>query len=160
MSMSYTIIRPSEGKVFANADETMFYTALILAPTDSIENYHEVDIANIPTPEPEPEPDPEDYDPVIPMVEEDEEQVAPMTRAELTAAVAALEEQNAMLIGMLLENREDGMRASKAYSVGDLIVVDGKLYKAVKRIASGATLTVGTNVVLTTVAAEIAAANS
>ena len=155
--MSYTIIRPSEGKVFANADETMFYTALILAPTDSIENYHEVDIVDITTPEQEPEPDPEDYDPVIPVSEEDEEPVAPMTRAELTAAVAALEEKNTMLIGMLLENREDDMIASKAYGVGDLIVVNSKLFKAIKRIASGATLTVGTNVALTTVAAEIAA---
>ena len=83
-----------------------------------------------------------------------------MTREELTEAVEALEKANAMLMGMLLDNREDSLRASKAYSVGDLIIVDGTLYKAVSRIASGAALTVGTNVVQTTLAAEIAAVNS
>ena len=100
-------------------------------------------------------PDPEDDDPEIP---EDED--TPLTRAELTAKVAELEEQNAMLIGMLLENHEDSMKASTAYRAGDLIVVDGKLYKAIAYIANGATLTVGTNVTQTTVAAEIAAVNS
>lgn len=37
------IIYPSEGKLFANADETELYSALILAVNDSIDNYHEVD---------------------------------------------------------------------------------------------------------------------
>lgn len=37
------ILRPSQGKLFANADETELYSALILAPNDSIDNYHEVD---------------------------------------------------------------------------------------------------------------------
>lgn len=37
------ILRPSPGKLFANADETELYSALILAPNDSIDNYHEVD---------------------------------------------------------------------------------------------------------------------
>ena len=41
--MSFEILRPSAGKLFANADETELYSALILAPNDSIENYHEVD---------------------------------------------------------------------------------------------------------------------
>lgn len=41
--MSLKIIRPSQGKLFANADETELYSALILAPNDSIDNYHEVD---------------------------------------------------------------------------------------------------------------------
>lgn len=103
-------------------------------------------------------PDPEDDDPEIPDGSGEEER--PMTRAELTEAVAALEKANTLLTGMLLENREDGMKASKAYSVGDLIIVNGTLYKAQSRIASGAALTVGTNVVQTTLAAEIAAANS
>lgn len=102
-------------------------------------------------------PDPEDDDPEIP---DGSDPAAPMTRAELTEAVAALEKANTMLMGMLLDNREDSLRASKAYSVGDLIIVDGTLYKAVSRIASGAALTVGTNVVQTTLAAEIAAVNS
>ena len=41
--MSITILRPSPGKVFANLDDTELYSALILAPGDSIDNYHEVD---------------------------------------------------------------------------------------------------------------------
>ena len=54
-------------------------------------------------------------------------------------------------------NREDSMKATKAYSSGDLMIVNGTLYKASASIANGATLTVGTNVTETTVAAEIAA---
>lgn len=41
--MSLKIIKPSKGKLFANSDETELYSALILAPNDSIDNYHEVD---------------------------------------------------------------------------------------------------------------------
>lgn len=105
------------------------------------------------------ETDPEDTEPEIPD-DPDGDGKNPMTRAELTEEVAALKKANAMLIGMLLENREDSMRASKTYSEGDLIIVDGTLYKVQSRIASGAALTVGTNVKQTTLAAEIAAANS
>ena len=47
------------------------------------------------------EPDPEDDDPVDPDPEE-----PPMTRAELTASVAELREQNAMLTECLLEMSE------------------------------------------------------
>ena len=54
-------------------------------------------------------------------------------------------------------NREDTMKATKAYSSGDLLIVNGTLYKASTSIANGATLTEGTNVTATTVAAEIAA---
>lgn len=101
-------------------------------------------------------PDPEDDDPEIP----DGSDEKPMTRAELTEAVAALEKANTMLTGMLLENREEEMKASRAYSPGDLIVVNGTLFKAISRIASGAALTANTNVIQTTLAAEIAAVNS
>lgn len=98
-------------------------------------------------PDPDDEDDPEDEDVVL-------------TRAELTEKVAMLEKMNAMLTRMLLENREDSMKASKVYSGGDLIVVNGELYKALTRIANGAALTVGTNVMRTTIAAEIAALKS
>ena len=54
-------------------------------------------------------------------------------------------------------NREDSMKATKAYSTGNLLIVNGTLYKATTSIANGATLTVGTNVTATTVAAELAA---
>ena len=49
------------------------------------------------------EPDHEDVDPVIP--DGDEEEI-PLTRAELTAKVAELEEQNAMLVECILEMSE------------------------------------------------------
>lgn len=82
-----------------------------------------------------------------------------LTREELTAKVVKLEEMNALLTGMLLENREDSMKASKVYSEGDLIIVNGELYKVLAKIANGSLLTVGTNVKQTTIAAEIAALN-
>ena len=53
-------------------------------------------------------------------------------------------------------NREDSMKATKAYSTGNLLIVNGTLYKATTSIANGATLTVGTNVTATTVANELA----
>lgn len=104
-------------------------------------------------------PDPEDEDPEIPD-DPDGDGKKPMSRAELTEKVEALEKTATFVMGMILENREDSMKASKAYSEGDLLVADGTLYKVVSRIASGAALTVGTNVVQTTLAAEIAAVNS
>lgn len=54
-------------------------------------------------------------------------------------------------------NHEDEMKATKAYSTDDLLIVNGTLYKATTSIANGATLTVNTNVTATTVAAELAA---
>ena len=57
---------------------------------------------------------------------------------------------------IITTNREDEMKATKAYSTGDLLIVNGTLYKATTSIANGATLTVGTNVTATTVAAELA----
>lgn len=53
-------------------------------------------------------------------------------------------------------NREDSMKATKAYSTGNLLIVNSTLYKATTSIANGATLTVGTNVTATTVANELA----
>ena len=50
---------------------------------------------------------------------------------------------------------ESGMTASTAYSRGDLIVANGDLYRALTAISSGATLTPNTNVVKTTVEAEL-----
>ena len=64
--------------------------------------------------------------------------------------------QNLMEL-IVTANREDSMKASKAYLSGNLLIVNGTLYKATTSIANGATLTVGTNVTATTVAAELAA---
>ena len=48
-----------------------------------------------------------------------------------------------------------GETASKAYNVGDFLVKDGVLYKVTKAIAKGDALTVGTNIVMTTVGGEL-----
>jgi hypothetical protein len=53
-------------------------------------------------------------------------------------------------------NREEAMKATKAYTTGNLLIVNGTLYKATTSIANGANLTVGTNVTATTIATELA----
>lgn len=58
---------------------------------------------------------------------------------------------------MITPNIEKNMQASKSYNSGALIICENKLYRATTNIASGADLTVGTNVVSTTIAAELAA---
>lgn len=55
----------------------------------------------------------------------------------------------------LIAGVEAEMTASKAYSTGDLLIVGDTLYKAAAPIASGATLTPGTNVNPTTVAEQL-----
>lgn len=50
---------------------------------------------------------------------------------------------------------EDGMTASRAYTVGQFVLIGGQLYKVTSAIASGATFTIGTNVVSTTVGTEL-----
>ena len=50
---------------------------------------------------------------------------------------------------------ENGETASKAYSVGEYLAKDGILYKVTKAIAEGDALTVGTNIVMTTVGGEL-----
>lgn len=52
---------------------------------------------------------------------------------------------------------EDGMIASRAYTVGQFVLIGGQLYKVTASIASGATFTIGTNVVSTTVGTELTA---
>ena len=50
---------------------------------------------------------------------------------------------------------ESGATASKAYNQGDFLVKDGILYKVTKAIAKNDALTVGTNIVITTVGGEL-----
>ena len=50
---------------------------------------------------------------------------------------------------------ENGETASKEYNVGDFLVKDGILYKVTKAITKGDTLTVGTNIIMTTVGGEL-----
>lgn len=68
-----------------------------------------------------------------------------------------LSASRALMELIVTANRESEMKASKAYSAGDLLIVNNTLYKVSASIANGATLTVGTNVTATTVAAELAA---
>lgn len=51
---------------------------------------------------------------------------------------------------------ESGTTASKAYAVGDYMVRNGQLYKVTAAIASGGTITVGTNVAAAAAADDIA----
>ena len=57
---------------------------------------------------------------------------------------------------IITANIETEMKATKNYLANDLIIANGNLYKASSNIASGATLTVDTNVTATTIAAELA----
>ena len=57
---------------------------------------------------------------------------------------------------IITANREEAMKATKAYTTGNLMIVNGTLYRATTSIANGATLTVGTNVTATTIATELA----
>ena len=54
---------------------------------------------------------------------------------------------------------ESGSTASRAYSVGELVYVNGNLYKVITAIASGATFTVGTNIQSTNVSDRIKEVN-
>ena len=55
---------------------------------------------------------------------------------------------------------EVGETASKAYNVGDFLVKDGVLYKVTNAIAKDDALTVGTNIVMTTVGGELSSIKS
>ena len=57
---------------------------------------------------------------------------------------------------IITANREDSMKATKAYTAGNLLIVNNTLYKATTSIANGAMLTVGTNVTETNIGAELA----
>ena len=57
----------------------------------------------------------------------------------------------------LIAGIETGFTASKAYAVGDMLIIGDDLYKVASAIASGATITVGTNVNKTTVAEQLIA---
>lgn len=57
----------------------------------------------------------------------------------------------------MLGYREDTMKATRAYSAGDYIVVGDTFYKVAVSIANGAALTPGTNVIKTTVGDQLKA---
>lgn len=55
---------------------------------------------------------------------------------------------------------ESSSTASQAYSIGDYLVYNSQLYQATAAIASGDTLTVGTNIATTSVGDELSELNS
>lgn len=67
----------------------------------------------------------------------------------LTAALNPIKE--------MLAYREDTMRATRAYTAGDFIVVGNTFYRVAVPIANGATLTPNTNVIKTTVGDQLKA---
>ena len=75
-----------------------------------------------------------------------------MTNRELTEEVNEVKSNLATI--------ETTSTASKAYSVGDYLVYKGQLYEVTSAIASGGTLTVGTNIVATTVGNVLSTINS
>ena len=66
---------------------------------------------------------------------------------DLQTAVSALDAS--------LASVENTRTASRAYNLGDLIVHQNRLYKVISPIASGGTLTIGTNIVATTMETEV-----
>lgn len=60
-------------------------------------------------------------------------------------------------ISDMIAPTEAEYKATRAYTVNDLLIVDGKLYKATASIANGATITPNTNVTQTTLSALIKA---
>lgn len=55
----------------------------------------------------------------------------------------------------MLATIEESTTASKAYAVGDYLILNDKVYKVTVAIASGGTITVGTNITETKVGAEL-----
>jgi len=74
---------------------------------------------------------------------------------EYTADTKAYIDSQTRATRSLIAGIETTMTASRAYAVGDLLIVGDTLYKAAASIASGATLTPGTNVTPTTVAEQL-----
>lgn len=81
------------------------------------------------------------------------------TNAQNTAQVATVTSQMNSLLASVAPV-EASTTASANYSAGELLVLNGKLYKASTAIVTGDTLTVGTNITATTLAAELAALNA
>lgn len=73
---------------------------------------------------------------------------------------AADAETAATSVSAMMATVESTTTASKAYSVGDYLVLNGKLYEVTTAIARGGTLTVGTNISETTAGSELTSLNS
>ena len=81
------------------------------------------------------------------------------TNAQNTAQVATVTSQMTSLLASVAPV-EASTTASGNHSAGELLMLNGKLYKASTAIVTGDTLTVGTNITATTLAAELAALNA
>ena len=69
-------------------------------------------------------------------------------------------ETAATSVSAMMATVESTSIASKAYSVGDYLVLNGKLYEVTRAIIRGGRLTVGTNISETTVGGELTSLNS
>ena len=69
-------------------------------------------------------------------------------------------ESAASSVSAMMATVESTSIASKAYSVGDYLVLNGKLYEVTRAIIRGGRLTVGTNISETTVGGELTSLNS
>lgn len=67
----------------------------------------------------------------------------------------AIDNLDSSLQGLISDNIETSMTATKAYSAGDFVIVGSNLYKITASIASGGTITVGTNAVKTTIVEQL-----
>ena len=75
---------------------------------------------------------------------------SPTQAAQAKAAGDAIRATQSMIAG-----RESSSTATKNYSVGDLVIVSDALYRVTAAIASGETITPGTNVAQTAISGEI-----
>ena len=57
----------------------------------------------------------------------------------------------------LIARTEKAFKATKAYAVNEFLIINNQLYKVRTSIANGATITVGTNVIATTIGTELTA---
>lgn len=73
----------------------------------------------------------------------------------IEATDISIEEHGKKIESIITDNLEPLMVASRNYTTGELIISGNKAYRATANIASGATLTVNTNVVATTIEEEI-----
>lgn len=73
----------------------------------------------------------------------------------IEATDISIEDHGKAIESIITENLEPHMVASRNYTIGELIISGDKAYRATANIASGATLTVGTNVESTTIEDEI-----
>lgn len=75
-------------------------------------------------------------------------------RTSIHDAIEAIDQDTQDLYSMIAPT-ESSYEATRNYSIGSYLIVENTLYKVTSAIASGGTITPGTNVTATTIMAEI-----